>query len=161
VSAWFRTYGFTDVYERLLVGAIPLDVADVRTVAALGVTRVLNLVEDGEYPNGARKQIEREFAAAGILEERRSSEDYGSLSAALLGDASELVNSWLDQGEVVYLHCRAGWQRSATVAGAVLATRLRIDPDEALRQIQERKPTAQPLPHQRDDLLAWWDARPA
>lgn len=150
-----------DVYDHLVVGAIPLDVADVRMIAALGVTRVLNLVEDREYPDGARTQIAREFAAAGIVEERRSSEDFGSLSTDLLGDASQLVNSWLDQGEVVYLHCRAGWQRSATVAGAVLAARLSIDPEEALRQIQERKPTAQPLPHQREDLLAWWNARPA
>jgi hypothetical protein len=30
-----------DVYDRLLVGAIPLDGADVHMVAALGVTRVL------------------------------------------------------------------------------------------------------------------------
>jgi atypical dual specificity phosphatase len=161
MSNWFRTYGFGEVYDRLVVGAVPLDASDVRVIAALGVTRVLNLVEDREYPPQARDEVTRALADAGIVEERRSSEDFGSLSPALLDEASRLVNAWLDQGELVYLHCRAGWQRSATVAGAVLATRLDIDPDEALDQIQQRKPTAKPLPHQRANLLAWWDARPA
>ena len=161
MSNWFRNYGFSDVHDRLIVGAVPLDASDVSLLAGLGVTRVLNLVEDQEYPPEARTEVTRALAGAGILEERRSSEDFGSLSANLLGETSQLVNAWLDEGELVYLHCRAGWQRSVTVAGAVLATRLRIDPDEALRQIQARKPTAQPLPHQREDLLAWWNARPA
>jgi atypical dual specificity phosphatase len=159
VSAWFRGYGFSDVYDRLIVGAVPLDFSDVRLLAALGVTRVLNLVEDREYPPGARKAVEQALAGAGIVEQRRSSEDFGPLSSQLLDDSAELVNSWLDDGEIVYLHCRAGWQRSATVAGAVLSSRLDIDPDTALRQIQSRKPTAEPLPHQREDLLAWWDKR--
>jgi atypical dual specificity phosphatase len=161
VSQWFRTYGFADVDDRLILGAVPLDADDVRMIAVLGVTRVLNLVQDGEYPPQAREEVEQALAQAGIVEERRSSEDFGSLSTKLLDESSELVNSWLDDGELVYLHCRAGWQRSATVAGAVLAARLDVDPDEALRRIQARKPTAQPLPHQRENLFAWWDARPA
>jgi atypical dual specificity phosphatase len=161
MSDWFRTYGFSDVHDYLVVGAVPLDASDVDALAALGVTRVLNLVEDQEYPPKARRKVTRALAAAGIREERLSSEDFGSLSTDLLGDASQLVNAWLDDGETVYLHCRAGWQRSVTVAGAVLATRLDIDPDDALRRIQERKPSAEPLPHQREDLLAWWRARSA
>jgi atypical dual specificity phosphatase len=160
MSSWFRTYGFSEVHHRLVVGAVPLDASDVHLLAGLGVTRVLNLVEDQEYPPKARTDVTRALKDAGIVEERRSSEDFGSLSPELLGDASQLVNTWLDEGQIVYIHCRAGWQRSATVAGAVLATRLDIGPDDALRQIRARKPTAQPLPHQREDLLAWWNARP-
>jgi atypical dual specificity phosphatase len=161
MSDWFRTYGFNSVHDRLLVGAVPLDDSDVDSLVTLGVTRVLNLVEEEEYPPKARRKVTRALAAEGIVEERRTSEDFGSLSVELLSEASRLVNTWLDEGEIVYLHCRAGWQRSVTVAGAVLATRLDIDPDDALRQIQARKPTAQPLPHQREDLLAWWNSRPA
>jgi len=126
----------------------------------LGVTRILNLVEDREYPPGARTQVVRSLRAAGIVEERFSSQDYGALSASLLDEASELANSWLDEGDLVYIHCRAGWQRSATVAAAVLVRRFGMDPDDALAAINARKPTAKPLPHQRESLLAWWDARP-
>ncbi len=66
VSSWFRTYGYASVYERLIVGALPLDEADVRMLAALGVSRVLNLVEDAEYGRGARQKVERALADVGI-----------------------------------------------------------------------------------------------
>jgi atypical dual specificity phosphatase len=144
----------------LIIGAVPADESDVQMLERLGVTRILNLVEDREYPPGARTQVVRSLRTAGIVEERFSSEDYGALSASLLDDASELANSWLDEGELVYIHCRAGWQRSATVAGAVLVRRFGLGPDDALAEINARKPTAKPLPHQRESLLAWSDSRP-
>ena len=31
--------------------------------------------------------------------------------------------------------------------------------DEALDYVQRRKPSADPLPHQREDLRRWWAAR--
>ena len=39
VSSWFRTYGYASVYDHLIVGALPLDEADVHLLAALGVDR--------------------------------------------------------------------------------------------------------------------------
>ena len=59
----------------------------------------------------------------------------------------------------MYLHCRAGWQRSATVAAAVIALREDLSLPQALAALRQRKPTAEPLPHQRADLLRWWRAR--
>ena len=69
------------------------------------------------------------------------------------------MNGWLDDGEVVYLHCRAGWQRSAAVAAGAIAIRDGIELDRALLQVQQLKPTADPLPHQREDLSRWFDTR--
>jgi len=66
---------------------------------------------------------------------------------------------WLDQGHVVYVHCRAGWQRSATVATAIVALRDGVTLDEALARIRRRRPQAQPLAHQLADLDRWWRAR--
>jgi hypothetical protein len=45
------------------------------------------------------------------------------------------------------------------VAAGVIAVRERIPIDEALLRLQARKPTARPLPHQAEDLLAWWNQR--
>ncbi len=46
------------------------------------------------------------------------------------------VNGWLDEGHVrTYLHCRAGMQRSASVAAGVIALRDGVDIDEALRRV--------------------------
>jgi protein-tyrosine phosphatase len=65
----------------------------------------------------------------------------------------------LQAGERVYVHCRAGWQRSASVAAGAVAIIDGIEIEAALDQIQRRKPTADPLPHQRRDLARWWDQR--
>jgi protein-tyrosine phosphatase len=159
VSSWFRTYGYASVYDRLIVGALPLDEADVRMLAALGVSRVLNLVEDAEYGRGARRKVERALSSRGIKEARLSTEDYGGLTPALLEQGTTQVNRWLDDGEVVYLHCRAGWQRSAAVAAGAIALRDDIDLETALNRVQSLKSTADPLPHQREDLQRWFDAR--
>jgi atypical dual specificity phosphatase len=159
MSVWFRTYGFAGVHERLIVGALPQDGDDVRLLDALGVTRVLNLVEDTEYEKGGRRKVERALDDAGIVEARLSTVDFGGISPALLDAAVDEVNTWLDRGEVVYVHCRAGWQRSATVAAGVVAVRDDITPDLALQRVQAMKESADPLPHQREDLQRWWDAR--
>ena len=159
MSSWFQTYGYASVYDRLVVGALPLDKADVRTLAALGVSRVLNLVEDDEYLPRARREVERALAREEIAERRLGTEDYGGLTPEFLEQATAQVNSWLDDGEVVYLHCRAGWQRSAAVAAGAIAIRDGIDLEAALLQVQALKTTADPLPQQREDLAAWFAAR--
>ena len=73
--------------------------------------------------------------------------------------AVDEVSHWLDEGVRTYVHCRAGWQRSAAVAAGVVALRDGIDVDQALEQVQVRKPTADPLPHQREDMRRWWRER--
>jgi protein-tyrosine phosphatase len=161
MSNWFRTYGFADVSDDLLVGAYPLDVSDVRTLAAIGVKRVLNLAEDQEYRRGEREVVLDAFKRTGIEEHRLSLLDFGGLPAPALESAVQEVSRWLDEGARTYVHCRAGWQRSAAVAAAVIAVRQGLDIDEALAQVQARKPSADPLPHQREDLRRWWQGRQA
>ncbi len=159
MSDWFRAYGFADVYDRLLIGAYPLDAEDVGMLAAMQVRRILNLAEDDEYEPGSRSLIEGELAAAGIEEHRIRLADFGRLPPEPLERAVAQVDSWLDAGMLSYVHCRAGWQRSAAVAAGVVAVREGIEIEDAMAYVQRRKPTAAPLPHQLDDLAAWWLAR--
>jgi predicted protein tyrosine phosphatase len=159
VSRWFRSYGFADVLDDLLVGAYPLDQDDVTTLSRLGIRRVLNLTEDAEYRPGDRRAVERALLAAGIEEHRVGLTDYGGLPPDVLEAAVQEVSAWLKEGARTYLHCRAGWQRSAAVAAGVVALRSGVDIDDALAYVQMRKPSADPLPHQREDLRRWWEAR--
>jgi protein-tyrosine phosphatase len=161
VSTWFRTYGFADVLDGLVIGAYPLDETDVSTLSWMGIKRVLNLTEDDEYRRGERETVARALVSAGIEEYRLGLTDYGGLPAAALEEAVQEVNAWLDEGTVTYLHCRAGWQRSAAVAAAVIAVREGLEIDAAIARVQLRKPSADPLPHQRDDLHRWWRTRRA
>jgi len=142
MSDWFRRFGFAEVGHGLLVGAYPLDAEDVAEIAGAGVDVVYNLVEDAEYEVG-----ERDAATAALAAE------------AALDRAVDEVLGDLEAGQRVYVHCRAGWQRSATVAAGVLALREDLPIEDALAVLRERKPTAEPLGHQRADLLAWWRAR--
>jgi protein-tyrosine phosphatase len=159
VSAWFRSYGFADVHDELLIGAYPLDAGDVAMLARLGIQRILNLVEDEEYEAGQRDDVTAALIEAGIVEERMKLTDFGRLPSEELEAAVQMVVRWLKDGQRVYLHCRAGWQRSPAVAAGVVAVYDGIDIEAALAQVQARKPAAEPLEHQREDLLAWWRSR--
>jgi protein-tyrosine phosphatase len=155
VSHWFEEFGFAQVADGLWIGAYPTDERDVRRIATIGVTRVLNLCEDTEYRRGQRARVEEALDDAGLSEARIGIADYGRLPAAELDRAARLVSGWLDDDERVYLHCRAGWQRSAAVAAAVVALRDGFDVQRALQRVRARKPSASPLPHQRRDLESW------
>ncbi len=155
MSNWFRSYAFADVLDGLLIGAYPLDADDVAVLERLGVQRVLNLAEDGEYRSGEHDSVQAAYAAAGIEEQRLPLKDFASLPSSALEQGVETVSGWLDEGRRTYLHCRAGWQRSAAIAAGVIALRQGIGVDEALAYVQQRKPSADPLAHQREDLRRW------
>jgi protein-tyrosine phosphatase len=159
VSKWFRNYGYATVADDLSVGAYPLDDEDVRALEYIGIERILNLVEDEEYAPGTREMVEHALVDAGIEEHRLKLTDFGRLPAPALDEAVAIVGAWLDEGLQVYVHCRAGWQRSAAVAAGVVAIRYGVEVDTAVRMVRARKPSADPLPHQREDLRRWWDER--
>jgi hypothetical protein len=161
VSTWFRTYGFADLNDNLLIGAYPLDQADVAVLGRLGIECVLNLVQDTEYKPGQRDVVEAAYAEAGIEERRIGLTDYGGLGSDELDAVVREVCDRLDQGVRTYLHCRAGWQRSAAVAAGVIAIREDMDIEQALSYVQQLKPSADPLAHQREDLRRWWEGRRA
>jgi protein-tyrosine phosphatase len=159
LSDWFEHFGFAEVAENLVVGAYPQDADDVAALSDAGITRIFNLVQDVEYDPGARDACVTALDDAGLEEHRVELIDYGSLLPGQIELAAQTALAWLDQGERVYVHCRAGWQRSAAVAAAVVALREGVEPPEALELIRERKPTANPLAHQRKDLFRWWAKR--
>ncbi|MDQ3676138.1 MAG: hypothetical protein M3401_04930 [Actinomycetota bacterium] len=159
MSGWFEHFGYAEVSDDLLVGAYPQDADDVAALSGEGITRIFNLVSDIEYDEGARDACAAALDAAGIDERRLELVDYGGLLPGQIELGVRTVLAWLEDGERVYLHCRAGWQRSAAVAAATVTVRDGIELDAALDRIRERKPTAKPLPHQRDDLARWWSGR--
>lgn len=142
-----------------MIGAYPLDADDVAMLSCQQIDRVLNLVQDSEYSSGEHALVEQALHDAGIEEYRLEMVDYGNLPAEVIEAAVVELRDWLEQGHRVYMHCRAGWQRSAALAAAIVAVRENIDIDDALAAVQSRKPSADPLPHQREDLRRWWEAR--
>jgi predicted protein tyrosine phosphatase len=160
VSRWFRSYSFAEVYDGLTIGAYPLDADDVKVLSWLSVAQVLNLVQDSEYERGQHEAVAAAYVTAGIEEERMDLVDFGHLPPEWLERAVGTVLGWLDADDgASYVHCRAGWQRSAAVAAGVVAIREGLEIEGALEYVQRRKRSADPLPHQVRDLQAWWAAR--
>jgi predicted protein tyrosine phosphatase len=159
MSDWFASYGYAEVFPELLIGAYPLDEGDVAVLAKRGVRRVLNLARDDEYQEGQREAVEAALAEHGIEEIRLGIVDFGHLPADRLDEAVAIVVGWMDECEPAYVHCRAGWQRSASVAAAAVAVFNDVDIASALQWVRRHKPSADPLPHQRADLVDWWLTR--
>ena len=161
MSEWFERFGLAAVDEsaRLFTGAFPTDADDVAALSDLGIETVVNLCQDTEYPQGARSQVEAAMRTAGIEERRLGLVDFAGFGPAQLEAAVSEVLRQLESGRRVYLHCRAGQQRSTAVAAGTLALRDHVSVDQALTEIRERKPGARPLEHQLVDLRAWYDAR--
>lgn len=156
MSGWFERYGCDVVADGLVVGAVPRDGADVAVLAGLGVDAVVSLVADGEYGPGEREAASAAYAAVGITASGVPSEDFGGLAPAVLDGASDRVLAALEGGGTVYLHCRAGWQRSVVVAAAVLCRRSGATPEQSLDVVLAHRRGACPLPHQVEDLRRWW-----
>src|SRR5581483_3546444 len=106
MSGWFRSYGFADVFDGLVIGAYPLDRDDVAMLDWLGIERVLNLTEDAEYQEGDREAAIAALEDAGIEERRVELTDFGGLPPEAIERAVEAVMSSLDEGKRTYLHCR-------------------------------------------------------
>ena len=108
VSIWFRTYGFAEILDDLLIGAYPLDADDVAMLHWAGVRRVLNLTEDDEYRRGEREVVTAAYRDAGVEP---------PTGAALYGSA--LAFDMALNG-AFYAACALGDPQSAPVKGAML-----------------------------------------
>lgn len=129
---------------------MPYTAAHVALLGAEGVTGVINLCEDREYWEGERAQVEDAYRLAGIVEHRLAVTDGATVPPGVLDRAVELAGSG-----TLYVHCRGGRERSATVCTAILSSEHGIEVDEALRRAQQHNPVFRPLPGQLLGLAAW------
>ena len=129
---------------------MPYTADHVRALRERRVSDVVNLCEDREYWDGERAAVEAAYAAAGIREHRLPVTD-GSTVPADVFDAAVAAS-----GEgVLFVHCRGGRERSATVCAAVLSRQRNVDVQEALRIAQQANPVFRPLDWQLRGLIAW------
>src|SRR6187549_527682 len=108
---------YSRIGDRLLAGAMPFRADHVAALRAEGVTAVVNLCQEREYWDGERDLIAAAYAEHGIAEHHLPVID---AAVALAGD------------HTVYVHCRGGRERSATVAVALLARLEGMPIDRAL-----------------------------
>ena len=133
---------------------MPYTEKHVQALAAERVTAVINLCEDREYWQDEHDLVSAAYRRAGIVEHRLAVRDGSTVPASVLDRAVELAGSG-----TLYVHCRGGRERSATVCAAILAHRSGLTIEEALAAASARWPTCRPLPWQIAGVRAWAASR--
>ena len=147
--------------RRIAAGRNPLSARDVATLRAAGITHVLDLREESEWAAprfgaGAVAAMER----FGIARQHLPIVDTSAPSASDLDAAVAWIERALAQPDAkIFLHCRAGMERTAAIAIAFWVAREGISYDAAFRNLQGKRALFQPLPAQERAVRAWMSAR--
>ncbi len=137
-----RTRNWYDqVDEYVILGALPSR-KDVSELKKIGVSAVLNLCDEYSGPEEAYRE-------AGLVQLRLPTIDYASPSLETVKRGVEFIEYHVAQGNKVYVHCKAGRGRSATVILCWLVKAKKIKPLEAMDILLERRPHVNKRLHQR------------
>lgn len=120
------------VDPHLIVGARPFS-RDVPRLHQHGVTAVVNTCEEIPGPVRAYEQY-------GIHQLRIPTTDFTHPLLADIETAVEYVQSEINAGGTVYVHCKAGRARSATIALCWLIKYRGLTPAQAQQQLLEARP---------------------
>ena len=126
---------FSEVYiseksgGRIILGGLPWPEA---TRQALlkdeHVTAVINLVSEKSFPFKVEKRLDIPL------------EDFAHPKTTDVAPALEFLDEAIKEGRTVYVHCRAGKGRSATVAMCWLVSRLGMTPESAQEFLERKRP---------------------
>jgi atypical dual specificity phosphatase len=115
----------------VVMGAMPLN-RHVPDLAAIGVRAVVNLCE--EYPGPLDA-----YRAAGIDQLHLPTIDFTPPSLADVRRGVRYIAEHAAQGHMVYVHCKAGRGRSATLVLCWLIEHLGISPEEAQLLLKSKR----------------------
>jgi atypical dual specificity phosphatase len=149
--------------ERLAAGRNPLTAADIAELARAGITHILDLREAQEWSAPSPGHEAVEFSRECGLERH-----HFPLTNREAPREEELfqASAWLESAlgnpkAKVYVHCRAGMERTATIVVAFHGARTGQSYDAALDDLKRKRPIFQPLPHQESAVRAWLNANSA
>ncbi len=151
-------FTFAPITPTLLAGRAPITREDVAELAAAGVTHVLDLRQAEEWSAPTRLGAEAIAAMSerGIARRNVPVADGGAPSLEELDEAvAFLQRAFLDQRPRVYVHCRAGIERTGAAVVAWWAWEHGTSVRESLDAIHQTNTSIAPLPHQRDAVRKW------
>lgn len=137
------------VDDFVIVGARPFH-RDLPALSKLGVGAIVNTCE--EFAGFADRYAELKIDQCHI-----PTTDFCHPSLGDVRDAVQFVQRHVDAGEVVYIHCKAGRARSATVAMCWLMAHRGMTPDEAQQRLLQKRPHINPRLTRRPVVRAFWD----
>ena len=125
------------VDDDVILGAYPFPV-DVGKLAELGVGAVVNTC--AEYAGPVK-----EYQRFNIEQLRVPTIDFTHPSLESLQTATEFMDDQIRQGKKVYVHCKAGRARSATVVACWLIRYRRMNAEQAQQQMLQVRAHVNPM----------------
>jgi atypical dual specificity phosphatase len=133
LGRWLKVRNWWDPIDpHVIVGAFPF-ARDVEKLAALGVKGVVNTCD--EYPGPVA-----EYERFGIEQFYMPTIDFTHPSLEDVTGAVEFIEGKVGQNETVYIHCKAGRARSATVALCWLMKAKGMSMDQGQTHLLESRP---------------------
>lgn len=152
-----KPFEYDHLTTQVLAGRNPLVRADVERLLAEGVTHLLDLREPHEWmpPNIGNEAVEFQHVC-GLQRKHLPIPDFSAPDNEDFAEASAFLSETLrDPNAQVYIHCRAGMERTPTILVAYFAVEWKASCRETLTRLQQARPKFQPLPHQWDAVEAW------
>jgi len=129
-----RWWDFIDPH--VIVGARPMG-KDVGILHELGVRAVVNTCEETRGPVDLYKSLDVEQLHVPTT-------DFQHPTLQSITESVEFVQRHVQAGHIVYIHCKAGRARSATVAMCWLIAHRGMTPDAAQALLLEKRPHIHP-----------------
>ncbi|MEO8198233.1 MAG: dual specificity protein phosphatase [Thermoanaerobaculia bacterium] len=143
---------------RIFAGRNPLTEIDVRELASRGITHVLDLREPGEWnrPGIFGSEAVEAMEPNGISRKNVPIVDISAPTAEALTAAGDWIDQVLaDPASKLFVHCRAGIERTGSILAAWRCRREGESFDVALDALRGHGWPANPLAHQRDAVHDW------
>lgn len=151
LGRWLKVRNWWDPIDpRVLVGAYPF-VSDVQRLHQAGVRAVVNTCEEYRGPL-------IEYKRMGIEQFSIPTTDFTHPRLGDVQAAVEFIQQHVQRGDVVYIHCKAGRARSATVALCWLVKYREMTVEQAQLHLLHARPHINPHLHQRPVVRLFADA---
>ncbi|XP_014681521.1 PREDICTED: phosphatidylglycerophosphatase and protein-tyrosine phosphatase 1-like isoform X2 [Priapulus caudatus] len=129
---------FNRIDKHVILGALPFRSMNKQLVEDEKVKGIITCNEDHELEYFVNT---KDWAALGVAQLRLTCPDMvGSPSQEQLHRAVEFLNSFRNTENSVYVHCKAGRSRSATIVTCYLMQLHLWTPEEAVTYIKEKRP---------------------
>ena len=133
-----------EIDENVIIGAMPF-ARDVEKMAALGVRGVVNTCQEYEGPVA-------EYERLGIQQLRVPTIDFTHPSLESVQRSMQFMTDQVEDGGKIYVHCKAGRARSATVVVCWLIHQ-GMTAEQAQNLLLEKRPHANPRIYQRPVVM--------
>jgi protein-tyrosine phosphatase len=168
VRRHFETYAtpglpafeYSKISENILAGRNPLTARDIREMQNMGVTRILDLREprewtEREFGAEALETLEKQGAENPIQRTHLIVSDMGAPSPETFSAACKLIDETEKDGGKIYIHCRAGMERTAAILIAHHAKTNGVSYEDSLEVLLRARSILKPLRNQEEATRAW------